>query len=205
MNSRYWSASASTEILARSTFCVRAKANSTSSGPSKPSRLTTRASSVPTASSAASHASNSAGETCGVTGLGGVSGADASASGMRFPSHARWKTCASDYTDSGRQVQHLREARLCLGNLKGLLLRKQSPRPFEALQGSPRKLGRHAGHRFGLLQAAVARQHHIGPGGDHGRGLIGNAAAQCLHGKVIAHEQTIKANAASDDFLRHPL
>ena len=45
MNSRYWSASFRIEILAISTFWLRASVSSRSSGPSKPSTATTSASS----------------------------------------------------------------------------------------------------------------------------------------------------------------
>ena len=120
MKRRYWSASASTEILARSTFWVRASASSTSSGPSKPSRLTTRASCVPTASSAASHASKPASDHRG-SGSGG-SAALVLASAMRFPrcgkpvNHLR-----ADYTDSGDSAQNLGKPGLRLGHLEGLL------------------------------------------------------------------------------------
>src|ERR1700730_3540316 len=60
MNARYWSARAKIEIFARSTFCSRARRNSRSSGPSKPSTSTIRAGSSEARSGSAANAMDSA-------------------------------------------------------------------------------------------------------------------------------------------------
>src|SRR5262245_50898563 len=132
MQDRYCSPSPSTEILARSTFCVRAKINSTSSGPSKPSRATTSASSSRGTSSEACQESKSA---CGT--------APAPAllpPGSITTSH-RWINCASSreaYTDSGVGAQNLGKTSLCRGHVQRLLLPDGGAGPLETGERAPR-------------------------------------------------------------------
>src|SRR4029077_20683355 len=152
MNTRYCSAKASTEIFARSTFCVRAKINSTSSGPSNPSSATTRASSSRGASSEASQAAKSA---CGSGPAPALSPAGPIT--MKF----QWISCASsaaDYTDSGAGAQNLGNARLCLGHVQGLGLSDGGPGPREACQRVAGKRGNNLCHGLHVSYAAAAQQ-----------------------------------------------
>src|SRR5262245_36724650 len=147
------------EILAKSTFCVRANARSTSSGPSKPSRLTTSASCLPIASSAASHASTLASK------FGSGSGGSAAlmlASAMRLPrcGKAVNHSCA-DYTDSGGGAQNFGNAGLSLADVERLLLPQNGTGTLIAGKCRALQRGGDSRHALALGKAAIARQHDI--------------------------------------------
>jgi hypothetical protein len=59
------------------------------------------------------------------------------------------------------------------------------------------------GDRLHLVQLSVAVQGHVAAGRQRGGGALAQGAGQRLHGQVVAHEEPVEADRASDDLIDH--
>src|SRR6185503_7501561 len=187
MKSRYCWASAKTEILARSTFCVRASASRRSSGPSKPSTSTTRVSPAlgvwPSSCSQSETSSRS-------------SGASSSEASVAFMFPRRYSN-SRDAAAPGRGLAH--EAKRLIG-VEGLRLAKLGDGAGKPLGAHPVKRRHDPGDLAHLVELAATVERDVAAGGDHRSCPLGHRSAKGLHADIVAHHQACQSDQLTNHF-----
>src|SRR5207344_63074 len=191
MKSRYCWASASTEILARSTFWVRASASKRSSGPSKPSTSTTSVSpkAARRSPSACSQSEKSPRS----------SGASPMESSVAFiPSRRLFNS--RDASASAGSLAHQHER---LIGIEGLRLAKLGDGVSKPLAAVAFKRRHDAGDLAHLVERTATVKRHVAAGIDDGGGTLGHRAAERLHADIIAHHQARQSDQLTNHFAHY--
>ena len=74
---------------------------------------------------------------------------------------------------------------------------------FIARPGGPRHLGCALGHFNHLIHLAIAMQRDVAARVQSSAGTIREAAAQRLHGQIVGHQNTLKADLFTDHLSDH--